>query len=281
MEVIAKIHRIPDVTGSNAVLLEGDDLALVDTGIKGNSENILRYIEALGRHPHELKYIVLSHFHFDHSGSAMELKDHTGAQIVAHHAETERVPGTAGKLWLRKGNEADSNQPPAWYRWWRAGTGMAGGGGGRRGLHTADQETVIDVTVQEGDVLPVLGGGRILHTPGHTPGSICVMLDESKALFVGDSVLNNINRLSRPLLWDRNRRDELDRSLRRLRELDVETCMFGHGPPLLEETVQRVRALTDRPYDMPTWMIVLKNWKTLRRWQESTRKPGHWGATGK
>ena len=37
-----------------------------------------------------------------------------------------------------------------------------------------------------------------------------------------------------------------------------------------------LRALTDRPYDLPTWRIVLKNWRTLRRFHASTRRRGHW-----
>src|SRR5262245_24507466 len=65
MEIVPRVHRIPDVNGSNAVLLEGDELALVDTGIQGNGETIIRYIESLGRKPGDLKYIILSHFHFD------------------------------------------------------------------------------------------------------------------------------------------------------------------------------------------------------------------------
>ncbi|MBI4498396.1 MAG: MBL fold metallo-hydrolase [Chloroflexi bacterium] len=271
MEVVPKVHRVPNVVGSNAVLLEGEALALVDTGIAGNGDTIVNYIELIGRKPSELKWVILSHYHQDHSGSAAELHERTGAQVVAHHAETERVPG--GKLWLRKGNEADSNQPPAWYRWWR--------GGGARRSHPVIPETEVHQAVEEGEVLPVLGGLRIMHTPGHTPGSICVVLEAPRVLFVGDSVLNNIDRLSRPLMWDRSRRDELDQSLRRLREVEVDTCLFGHGPPLTDEVIDRVRALTARPYNMPTWMIVLKNWRTLRRFQQSTRRPGHWsGASG-
>ena len=107
---------------------------------------------------------------------------------------------------------------------------------------------------------------RIIHTPGHTPGSICPILersqDESQVLFLGDSVINNIDRLSRPLMWDRRKRRTLDSSLHLLRELEAEVACFGHGPPLTEEVMDRVRGLTNRPYDLPTWRIALKNWRT-------------------
>ena len=277
MEIVPKVHHVPNVNGSNVVLLEGERLCLVDTGIPGNGEAIVNYIETIGRKPSDLSHIILSHYHHDHSGSANEVQERTGAQIVAHHFETERVPG--GKLWLRKGNELESNQPPAWYRWTLGARRLPGGG--RRPGSRPPQETVVDLAVEEGDVIPVLGGLRIVHTPGHTPGSICPILETPRVLFVGDSVLNNISRLSRPLMWDRSKRDELDISLRRLRDVEADTAFFGHGPPLTEEVIDRVRNLTAKPYNMPTWLIVLRNWRTLRRFRDSTRRPGNWsGAEG-
>src|SRR3989337_348087 len=84
MEIVPKVHRVPNVNGSNAVLLEGETLALVDTGIPGNGDAIVSYIESIGRKPTELTHIILSHYHHDHSGSANELAERTGAQIVAH-----------------------------------------------------------------------------------------------------------------------------------------------------------------------------------------------------
>ena len=79
-------------------------------------------------------------------------------------------------------------------------------------------------------------------------------------------------------MWDRSKRRELDASLRSLRELEAEVACFGHGPPLIEHGMEKVRGLTDRPYDLPTWRIALKNWGTLQRWRAKTRRPGHWGA---
>ena len=265
MEIIPGVHRIEGVTGSNAVLLLDEQMAVVDTGIAGNGEAIVSYIKSLGRSPSDLRWILVTHFHFDHSGSAQELHELTGAKIVSHTAEVE--PGPNGQPLLRKGNEGQ--QPPNWYRWLQ-----------RRGRQneTRYHDTVVHETVEEGDVLPCLGGIHILHTPGHTPGSVCPLLEVEgqRVLFLGDSVLNNVDRLSRPLMWDRSKRRELDASLHRLRDLEAEAACFGHGPPLTDAVMQKVRALTDRPYDVPTWRIVLKNWGTLRRWRARTQRRGHW-----
>ncbi len=271
MEITPGVHRIENVNGSNAVLLVDEQMAVVDTGISGNGEAIVDYIRKIGRSPNDLRWILVTHFHFDHSGSAAELKDLTNAQVVAHKNETE--PGPDGKLLLIKGDEGES--PPIWYRWAQRGVGRSRV---RREFH----DTFVDATVDDGDVLPILGGMRIIHTPGHTPGSICPIIErsqeESQVLFLGDSVINNIDRLSRPLMWDRRKRRTLDSSLHLLRELEADVACFGHGPPLTEEVMDRVRGLTNRPYDLPTWRIALKNWRTLQRWRASTRRPGHWGA---
>ena len=271
MEIAPGVHRLEDVTGSNVVLLADERMAVVDTGISGNGEAIVSYIRKIGRSPSDLRWIIVTHFHFDHSGSAAELHELTGAQIVAHRDETE--PGPNGTLMLRKGNEGES--PPTWYRWAQR---VAGGGGGPRPPREPRRfpDTPVHETVEHGDVVPCMAGLRIIHSPGHTPGSISPLLTGPRALFLGDSVLNNIDRLSRPLMWDRSKRRQLDASLHALRDLEADLACFGHGPPLSEDVMDKVRGLTDRPYDLPTWRIALKNWNTLRRWRARSRRPGHW-----
>lgn len=267
MEIVPGVHRIEGITGSNAVLLVDEQLAVVDTGISGNGEEIVSYIRKLGRSPSDLRWIVVTHFHYDHSGSAAELHELTGAKIVAHKDEV--LPTADGRLLLRKGNEGE--MPPLWYRWT-----LGGGPRLQRRREIRYHDTFVHETVEEGDVIPVLGGLRIIHTPGHTPGSICPLLEGPQVLFLGDSVLNNIDRLSRPLMWDSRKRRQLDESLHRLRPVDAKVACFGHGPPLTENVTTRVRSLTDRPYNVPTWQIALKNWRTLRRFRASTRRRGHW-----
>ena len=87
-EIAPKVHRIPNINGSNAVLIEDKKMALVDTGVAGNGDAIISYIKEIGRKPEDLGWIVVTHFHYDHSGSADELSKLTGANIVAHLDET-------------------------------------------------------------------------------------------------------------------------------------------------------------------------------------------------
>jgi glyoxylase-like metal-dependent hydrolase (beta-lactamase superfamily II) len=270
MEITKNVHTVDDVYGSNVVLLLDEDITIVDTGFPGNGPKIVDYIKNIGRQAEEVKRILITHFHFDHSGSALELHELTGASIIAHKDE---VIGKAGEtLLLRKGEE--SEPPPLWYKLALKATGLGSKRSNRpvRKLHN----TPVHETVSHGDIIPSLGGINIIHSPGHTPGSISPFALGPKILFLGDSVINNIDRLSRPLMWDRSKRRTLDKSLQDLRELDAQIACFGHGPVLTEDVMTKVRGLTDRPYDLPTWQIALKNWKTLRRWRSTGQRPGAW-----
>ena len=91
MEIAPGVHRIEGVTGSNAVLLAGEQMAVVDTGIAGNGDAIVAYIRSLGRSTNDLRWILVTHFHFDHSGSAEELHQLTGAPIVAKGTGAPRM----------------------------------------------------------------------------------------------------------------------------------------------------------------------------------------------
>ena len=270
MEITEKVHTVEDVYGSNVVLLLDTEITVVDTGFPGNGQKILDYIRDIGRQTEDIKRILITHFHFDHSGSALEIHNLTGASIIAHKDEV--INNNDGTLLLRKGEE--SEPPPLWYKLALRATGL-----GRKSPKKPARElhdTPVHETVSHGDVIPGLGGVSIILSPGHTPGSISPFVSDPKIIFLGDSVINNIDRLSRPLIWDRSKRRTLDKSLQELRELDAAIACFGHGPVLTENVMTKIRGLTDRPYDLPTWQIALKNWKTLRRWRSTGQKPGAW-----
>ena len=266
MEIAPKVHAIEGARGSNAILLADEEMAIVDTGYPGNGDAIVAGIRAAGRDPRDLKWIILTHHHLDHSGSAAELHELTGAPVMAHRNETVAAPG--GGFMLRKGTERQ--HIPFWYRWLIQGFNP----GAEQRPEFPD--TPVHQTFDDGDELPCLGGIQVIHTPGHTLGSVCLLLQSPRSIFLGDSAINNRDRVSRPLMWDRGARRQLDASLRILRPLEADLACFGHGPPLREQVMPALRGLTDRPYDLPTWRIVLKNWRTLRRFRQTNRRPGGW-----
>ncbi|HML02198.1 MAG TPA: MBL fold metallo-hydrolase, partial [Candidatus Bathyarchaeia archaeon] len=89
MEIIEGIHRVDEASANMAhanvyLLINGEELAIIDTGTAGNAKKTVEYIQKLGHQPTDVKTIILTHFHMDHMGSAKELKDLTNAKVAAH-----------------------------------------------------------------------------------------------------------------------------------------------------------------------------------------------------
>ena len=294
MEIVPGVHLIEGVRGSNVYLLIDDgELLLVDTGMLGNTDTILGYIKELGRKPEELTSIIITHGHIDHMGSLYKLRDVTGAKAIAHMDEV--IKNREGKYILSPFIET-SQALLVLLVLWLVGVALRFSGIEIplfitifiRAISTTILFLVfvsitvprlrlekvlfrlgkfkrrsIDNVVRDGDVLPYMGGLRVMHTPGHTPGSMSLLLTKSGVLVVGDTIINNINRLSRPLPL-RADRDESEQSLQKLVQLDFDVCCFGHGPPLYSAK-ERVRELA--LYYPRTHLL----WRIIRNWQRLVR----------
>lgn len=228
-----EVLRVPGTRGSNVHLVCTEPLTLVDTGLAGNTDAVLEAIRELGRRPGDLGYILLTHRHRDHTGSASELRAATGARIVAHRAETRQVDGA---------------------------TVLESLGPGR---------TLVDLMVDDGEVLET--GIIAVHTPGHTAGSVCFLLPDKKTLFLGDLAINNIERLSRPLPYSNDDEAAYEESLRKVASMAVETGYFGHGPPLKTGLKAALQELASRPR-APTWLRMLRGWRDLIRFSRGMRR---------
>ena len=203
------------VWGANVFLLAGDNLTLVDTGFKGRSAQILKQVKHLGYSPSDIANIIITHHHPDHIGSLARLKEVTQAKVIAHPADAPYIdgrlpqPGPARPRWLSK---LISPLSKLW----------------------ATTPAAVDILVNEGDELPILGGTEVLHTPGHTPGSICLFLQEEQLVIVGD-VLANRFRLGLPSkAYTVDIAQEIN-SIKRVASLDFDIICFGHGSPIVHK----------------------------------------------
>lgn len=215
MEVVPGVHRLPHIRGPNVYLLEDGDLTLIDTGWPGNANAILDYIRALGRHPRELGRILITHGHPDHTGSARALREATGARVLVHPADT-RV-GADGVTYIRHVGVLFP-LPPVW-------------------------RVPVDGPLQDGEVLPVLGGLRVVHTPGHTPGSVCLFLEGRGVLFTGDLVTQRGPFIARSVPFPGTNLREYHRSLERVARMEFEVACLAHGgvlPRRASEVLGRV-----------------------------------------
>lgn len=248
MEIVPNVHLVNGVRGGNVYLLVDDLLALIDTGMHGNAPRILSFIKELGRKPEELAHIFITHGHIDHAGSAAELRRLTGAKVVTHKDEAS---SEAGGYVLAPRSERSR--------------GVILGALTYLGMC---KSCPIDVPVTDGETFPYLSGLRVIHTPGHTHGSISLFLEKSEVLFVGDTIINNEDRLSRPLPFG-SYRHQSEQSLMKLTGLKFSICCFGHGSPLTSEAHRKVTDFVRNYPSTPLWWRITRSWHRLIRFGRS------------
>jgi len=164
--VVQDVFLLESLAGGCVYAVALDDgFILIDSGVPGDVNRIAGQLEWAGFRMADLRAIVLTHAHFDHSGSAAELAALSGAEVLAHRDDVPYV-------------EAPATLPyPTELQ--RFGLGLANAVLGNRAACKVTR--VLD----DGDVLAEFGGLRVIHTPGHTPGSICLYRPAEHLLFSG------------------------------------------------------------------------------------------------
>jgi glyoxylase-like metal-dependent hydrolase (beta-lactamase superfamily II) len=94
-----------------------------------------------------------------------------------------------------------------------------------------------------------MGGLKVIHTPGHTPGSICLFAPRHKLLIVGDVLVKHSQSIHFPHKSASTDLSQAVKSVQRLAGLDFEIICFGHGRPLTENARAKLQALAARAKD--------------------------------
>jgi len=108
----------------------------------------------------------------------------------------------------------------------------------------------VDLPVEDGDELPISGGIEVVHTPGHTPGSISLLLKQEGLVIVGDLLVYRFGLGLPSRLFTSDIPQEIQ-SIKKLAGIDFEVICFGHGSPLLREgrrTVAGFAGKVERKY---------------------------------
>ncbi len=213
-------------SGANIFLLLDNSVTVVDTGLSSRTASILNEVRQLGYKPPDVAHIILTHHHADHMGSLAELKKATGAEVMAHTADAPYIngslpqPGPARPKWLAK-------VLSPFGRIW------------------ASTPVEVDKLLNDGDELPILGGIKILHTPGHTPGSICLFIPQQKLVIVGDLLTNRFRPGLPSRVFTVDMVQEVN-SVKKLASVDFDIIAFGHGRPILHEARPTVTRLAEK-----------------------------------
>jgi glyoxylase-like metal-dependent hydrolase (beta-lactamase superfamily II) len=97
--------------------------------------------------------------------------------------------------------------------------------------------------LEDGEILPVLGGLEVVHTPGHTPGSVCLFAERDGTLFVGDVLQRRFGRVSFASALYSDDPAAARASVQRLTRLRVKTIVFSHYPALDEGAAETLAGL--------------------------------------
>lgn len=229
VELAPGVFRIPtagkNLINSFALVQDDGSVTLVDAGLKKAPARIVAGLAAIGKHPRDVTRIVLTHVHPDHAGGAAELSRQTGAPVLVHGDDHG---------WARAGRISGAND-----RSTLMGRLFARGGDAK--IEAFEPGPALT----DGEVLPVLGGLRVVHTPGHSPGHVSLLVESTRTLITGDALFN--------FPWMRRAKISpaflcsdfamTKRTAHRLGELEYDVAAFTHGPEITDRARETVRGI--------------------------------------
>lgn len=219
MEIAPGVHAVR-LRNVYAFLIAEPQLTLIDAGLIGSGKLVREYVERIGRSLDDLARIVCTHAHPDHIGGVRELAGEREVEVLMHPSDLAGLSVTLRDAVANR----NRGQLIAYFT-----------------QHPGDA-----TPIQDGEILPMLGGLQVVHVPGHTPGSVCLYATRHRLLFVGDAlqvIRGRVTFASRIFSEDLS----LARaSVARLAELDVETIAFSHYAPWREDANGVLRALAAR-----------------------------------
>ncbi len=190
--------------GVNTYVVSAEDAATCAVIDPGDAAPVLERLRTRGQ---QCTHILITHGHFDHIWGAASLVEATGAQLAVHELDAAKLQSTRASLALLIGKRLP--------------------------------EAVPDVLLHDGDTLACAGlTFRVIHTPGHSEGGVCYLVESERVIFCGDTVfLDSVGRTDFPGASELT----LYRSIaERLFPLEGDYVLYpGHGP---ETTLDHERA---------------------------------------
>jgi glyoxylase-like metal-dependent hydrolase (beta-lactamase superfamily II) len=222
MEIAPAVHQVR-MLGADAFLLVEDRLTLIDAGMVGSRIMLERYLRRIGRRLDEVDRIICTHGHPDHIGGLQELvRARVDITILIHPADLAGL-----RLPLREALARTEERSL------------------RRGRLIQYLTRIPEscTPLDDGALLPVLGGLRVVHTPGHTPGSVCLYIERLRLLITGDVLQVIRGRLTYASSFFSHDHAEARASVRRLAALDVDAIALSHYPPWTDDPNRALRDL--------------------------------------
>jgi glyoxylase-like metal-dependent hydrolase (beta-lactamase superfamily II) len=205
----------------NAFLIADESTyPLIDTGYPQSVPAILAAIQGLNVRPEMITNIVLTHCHPDHAGGVAEMQRLSDAMVWAHPFDAAVVrglrpmatvfpsPGLLNQVLYRMVVTRTSPEIPP----------------------LQEVHEIVD-----GTVLPIRGGLRVIHTPGHSAGHVALRLEHDGGLLIAGDACSNLPNLRLSIVYEDLALGQ--RSLAQLARIPAQVICFGHGPELRGKAV--------------------------------------------
>jgi glyoxylase-like metal-dependent hydrolase (beta-lactamase superfamily II) len=220
-----RIYPIPLGLGQ-CYIVQDEGVIMIDGGTPKRVDNFVKAVEELPLEPEEIQLIVITHGHFDHIASVKDIKELTKAKVAMHQQDADSL-------------EKPSHQepPPAVTVWGHILIKTLG-----KFMTASDIEaTEVDIVLGDEEFSLAEYGilGKAIHTPGHTPGSVSVVLETGDA-FVGDLAMNGFPLRLRPgLPIFAEDLQKLKESWKLLLDQGAKTIYPGHGKPFSAHVIRK------------------------------------------
>jgi glyoxylase-like metal-dependent hydrolase (beta-lactamase superfamily II) len=217
------VWRLPtlgkNLINSFAFVDDDGSVTLIDAGLRGATKRLVAGLTAIGTQPEKVSRILVTHAHSDHIGDARRLRTRTGGALHVHEHDADSVrTGTPPPR--------DAAVPLARVLGF---------------LQRRQARSDVDGTYADNDVLPVAGGLRVLHTPGHTPGHCSFLHEPSGVLVTGDALVNFRGRMNYSFAASCTNFTMSKDTAGRLGDVDYEVAAFTHGPEIRHQARAAVR----------------------------------------
>jgi glyoxylase-like metal-dependent hydrolase (beta-lactamase superfamily II) len=235
MQVTNGVHRVSRGVANFYFVEDPNGITLVDAGVGADWKLFLDAVASIGRSPKDLRAVLLTHAHSDHTGFAERARSELHTSVWIHDADAEAArSGTPGK------NEGRLGPYLRHAEAWRTLFGLLFHGG----------VSIIPIhvvsTFEDGQTIDVPGRPTVAHAPGHTPGSAALLFERHHVLVTGDGLVtrNPLTGRRGPQIMPRGLNQDSRQalaSLAKLENLPAAIVLPGHGEPWTEGAADAVR----------------------------------------
>ncbi|NLN07470.1 MAG: MBL fold metallo-hydrolase [Firmicutes bacterium] len=212
------------------LLYDEQDAILVDAGLAGCERAIIAAMEAAGVPFDRLNKIIVTHHDFDHLSGLPGLLKLAGRKIevLAHTEEIPYIEGT--KDLTEKVKKAHADLPAEQLE-------------AQLENYRKREKVAVDIALADGQELPYCGGIIAVHTPGHTPGHLCLYLKNAKTVVAGDATVADNGKLFGPAPIFTVDMPQAVKSVQKIAALKPEKIICYHGGLVSERVAEQLLAI--------------------------------------